>query len=77
MEEKVTTRRKGVGYATELPAANVYTVPCPLLRALSVIGGKWKLPAFGDYGTRATLSGMLISPGEPYARLRYGGARYF
>lgn len=44
MEEKVTTRRKGVGYATELPAANIYTVPCPLLRALSVIGGKWKLP---------------------------------
>lgn len=37
-------KSKGVGYATELPDANVYTVPCPLLRALAVIGGKWKLP---------------------------------
>lgn len=37
-------KSNSVGYETELPAANVYTVPCPLLRALAVIGGKWKLP---------------------------------
>lgn len=37
-------KTKDAGYATGLPAANVYTVPCPLLRALAVIGGKWKLP---------------------------------
>lgn len=37
-------KSNSVGYETELPDANVYTVPCPLLRALAVIGGKWKLP---------------------------------
>ena len=37
-------KSRGVGYETGLPDANVYTVPCPLLRALAVIGGKWKLP---------------------------------
>lgn len=37
-------KSNSVGYETELPAVNVYTVPCPLLRALAVIGGKWKLP---------------------------------
>ena len=37
-------KSKDVGYETGLPDANVYTVPCPLLRALAVIGGKWKLP---------------------------------
>lgn len=29
---------------TALPPENVYTVPCPILRALEMIGGKWKLP---------------------------------
>lgn len=36
--------KKGAGYGTALPAENVYTVPCPILRALGMIGGKWKLP---------------------------------
>lgn len=26
------------------PGANVYTVPCPIIHALNLIGGKWKLP---------------------------------
>ena len=32
------------GYSTELPHANIYTVPCPIIHALNLIGGKWKLP---------------------------------
>ena len=35
---------ENVGYDITLPAANIYEVPCPILRALEVIGGKWKLP---------------------------------
>ena len=35
---------RGTGYSTELPGANVYTVPCPIIHALNLIGGKWKLP---------------------------------
>lgn len=51
-------KSEGVGYATKLPAANVYTVPCPLLRALAVIGGKWKLPILWH------LSGGVVRYGE-------------
>ncbi len=29
---------------TTLPSASPYEAPCPLVRALKVIGGKWKLP---------------------------------
>nr|WP_294512351.1 helix-turn-helix domain-containing protein [uncultured Bilophila sp.] len=36
------TRR--AGYRTALPDADIYTVPCPILHALRLIGGKWKLP---------------------------------
>ncbi|WP_308776950.1 helix-turn-helix domain-containing protein [uncultured Bilophila sp.] len=36
--------RKRAGYRTELPGTNVYTVPCPIIHALHLIGGKWKLP---------------------------------
>lgn len=50
---------KGVGYATRLPAANVYTVPCPLLRALAVIGGKWKLPILWHLSGGAARYGEL------------------
>lgn len=32
------------GYDTTLPTDNIYEVPCPILRALEIIGGKWKLP---------------------------------
>ena len=35
---------KRAGYRTALPAANIYTVPCPVIHALRLIGGKWKLP---------------------------------
>ncbi len=35
---------KRAGYRTALPEANIYTVPCPILHALRLIGGKWKLP---------------------------------
>ena len=35
---------ENVGYDITLPAVNIYEVPCPILRALEVIGGKWKLP---------------------------------
>lgn len=52
-------KSKGVGYATELPAANVYTVPCPLLRALAVIGGKWKLPILWHLCSGAARYGEL------------------
>lgn len=30
--------------ARNFPGANVYTVPCPIIHALNLIGGKWKLP---------------------------------
>ena len=36
--------KRRTGYSTELPGANVYTVPCPIIHALNLIGGKWKLP---------------------------------
>lgn len=42
MENLVDTRN--LGYSPRLPEGNIYDAPCPLLRALSVIGGKWKLP---------------------------------
>lgn len=28
----------------DVPSASPYEAPCPLVRALKVIGGKWKLP---------------------------------
>ena len=37
-------RRHESGYDTTLPTDNIYEVPCPILRALEIIGGKWKLP---------------------------------
>lgn len=37
--------KNAVGYDPALPKTdNVYDVPCPLLYALGIIGGKWKLP---------------------------------
>ena len=36
--------KRRTGYSTELPGTNVYTVPCPIIHALNLIGGKWKLP---------------------------------
>lgn len=36
--------KPAVGYATALPRESVYDVPCPLIHALGIIGGKWKLP---------------------------------
>lgn len=33
-----------VGYSTVLPRESVYEIPCPLIHALNLIGGKWKLP---------------------------------
>ena len=33
-----------VGYSTVLPRGSVYEVTCPLIHALNLIGGKWKLP---------------------------------
>ncbi len=42
MENIVDT--KNLGYSPRLPEGNIYDAPCPLLHALSVIGGKWKLP---------------------------------
>lgn len=35
---------ENLGYSLRLPEGNIYDAPCPLLRTLSVIGGKWKLP---------------------------------
>ena len=35
---------RNLGYSPRLPEGNIYDAPCPLLRALSVIGGKWELP---------------------------------
>ena len=32
--------KRRTGYSTELPGANVYTVPCPIIHALNLIGGK-------------------------------------
>lgn len=37
-------KKMRVGYDPALPTENVYAVPCPILHALDVIGGKWKLP---------------------------------
>lgn len=37
-------QRHAPGYDTTLPAGNIYRTPCPILRALEIIGGKWKLP---------------------------------
>ena len=39
MQAKMT-----VGYSTVLPRESVYDIPCPLIHALNLIGGKWKLP---------------------------------
>lgn len=30
--------KRRTGYSTELPGANVYTVPCPIIHARSVVG---------------------------------------
>lgn len=37
--------KNATGYRTRLPGdANVYEGRCPILHALDIIGGKWKLP---------------------------------
>lgn len=36
--------KMAVGYSTVLPRESVYEIPCPLIHALNLIGGKWKLP---------------------------------
>lgn len=43
-EGSAVERRHESGYDTTLPTDNIYEVPCPILRALEIIGGKWKLP---------------------------------
>lgn len=32
--------------------ARTYTVPCPIIHALNLIGGKWKLPVLSICSTR-------------------------
>ena len=51
--------KRRTGYSTELPGANVYTVPCPIIHALNLIGGKWKLPVPELYDTSADLFPIL------------------
>lgn len=55
MDERNIAQARGIrdmGYSPFLPEGNCYEAPCPLLRALSVIGGKWKLPVLWHVADR-------------------------
>lgn len=51
-------KKMRVGYDPALPTENVYAVPCPILHALDVIGGKWKLPFSGIWRTAPVRDSM-------------------
>lgn len=47
---------KKIGYDVRLPKEHsVYTEKCPVLHALDIIGGKWKLPVLWHLADRETV----------------------